>query len=139
MTHINIRKVQAMNIIDCANMLEELIPNGKQVLEEHIKDFDEILLHLLAGDLVTEPLITLLKHHMDRKDTIKIYCKAIEVMWKNGDEAVVNVVDVTILERLSDEEKVWQRFGTFISDEFKKYINEEVLKFNLMMGGVKPL
>lgn len=60
-------------------------------------------------------------------------------MWKYGDDAVKNVVDVTILERLSDEEIIWERFGLFISKEFKNYINEEVLKFNLMMDKVKPL
>lgn len=60
-------------------------------------------------------------------------------MWKNGDDAVINVVDVTILERLSDEKDVWQRFGSFISDEFKNYINNEVLRFNLMMSNVKLL
>lgn len=128
-----------MDIFECANMLADLTANGRQVLEEHRNDFGEILLHVLAGDLVTEPLIDLLKYHMDRKITIQIYCNAIEVMWKNGDEKVVNVVDVTILERLSDEECVWQRFGTFISDTFKNYINDEVLKVNLMMEGVKAL
>ena len=50
-----------------------------------------------------------------------------------------NVVDVTILERLSDEDAVWQKFGKAISKEFKEYINEEVLGFNLMMCGVNPL
>lgn len=48
-------------------------------------------------------------------------------------------MNVTILERLSDEECVWQRFGDFISDEFKSYINNEILKDNLMMMGVKNL
>ena len=60
-------------------------------------------------------------------------------MWKLGDEAVRNVVDVTILERLSDDDSVWQRFGGFISDEFKCYINQEILSSNLMMCGAKTL
>ena len=89
--------------------------------------------------MVTEPLINLLKYHIERESTIQKYCKAIEAMWDSGDDAVVNVVDVTILERLSDEEDVWQRFGTFISDDFKNYINNEVLRLNIMMANVKPL
>ena len=60
-------------------------------------------------------------------------------MWQYGDEVVVNVVDVTILERLSDDAALWQRFGTYISEEFKTYVNTDVLVYNLMMGGVKPL
>ena len=128
-----------MNITDCANMLADLTVNGKQILEEHKENFHEILLHVLAGELVTEPLIDLLKYHMDKRTAICEYCKVIEDMWKNGDDAVINVVDVTILERLSDEKDVWQRFGSFISDEFKNYINNEVLRFNLMLANVKLL
>ena len=91
-------------------------------MEIHQKDYGDILLHLLAGSLISEPLFDLLKYHAERIADIEMYCKTIELMWKNGDDTVVNVVDVTILERLSDEECVWQRFGTFISDEFREYI-----------------
>lgn len=141
----NMKKLQSYSesaVLDakaCAYMLADLTAEGSQILEEHEKDFNEILLHVLSGDLITSPLMNLLQHHTDRKGTIQLYCKAIEVMWKYGDDTVKNVVDVTILERLSDEEIIWERFGLFISKEFKNYINEEVLKFNLMMGGVKPL
>ena len=140
MNHLqNFADNDVLNIQKCANMLADLTSDGRKILKKHVKDFNEILLHVLAGDLVTEPLIDLFMHHMDRKMEIQIYCKAIEVMWKSGDDEVVNVVDVTILERLSDEACVWQRFGTFLSEEFRNYINNEVLSFNLMMGGVKPL
>lgn len=122
-------------------MMADLSPEGKLILESHKKDFGEILLHVLAGDLITEPLIELFKSptNTDRTAKVKAYCWVIEAMWKNGDTDVVNVVDVTILERLSDEENVWQQFGTHISNEFKEYINKEVLVSNLMMGGVKAL
>lgn len=70
--------------------------------------------------------MNLLQYHTDRQGMIQLYCKAIEVMWKYGDDIVKNVVDVTILERLSDEEIIWERFGLFSSREFKNYINEEV-------------
>lgn len=128
-----------MSVIDCANMMAELTLDGRQKLEGHRKDFDGILLHVLAGELVTEPFINLLKFYPDRQRTAQMYCEAIEVMWKNGDKEVKNVVEITILERLSDEERVWERFGMFISDEFKNYINKEVLPTNLMMAGVKSL
>lgn len=126
-----IENKEYMDITKCANMLADLTTDGRKILQKHIKDYNEVLLHLLAGDLVTEPLIDLLKYHKERTSAIEIYSKAIEVMWKIGNDEVVNVVDVTILERLSDDEYVWQKFGTFISEEFKRYINEEVLKWNL--------
>ena len=60
-------------------------------------------------------------------------------MWRYGDEAVKNVVDVTLLERLSDDEAVWLSFGKYISDDFKEYINEELLKDNIAMFHVGKL
>lgn len=128
-----------MNKAECADMMADFLPNGKHILKEHLTDFSEILLHILAVDMINEPLIDLLKYHFDQKSTILSYCQMIEKMWTAGDNEVVNVVDVTILERLSDDEMIWQRFGTFISTEFKTYINKEVLAFNLMMACVAPL
>ena len=133
---------EIINREKCAHMMADLAPEGQEILEKHQEDFGEILLHVLAGELITESLIDLLKFrtfHTDRITKIECYCQVIETMWKNGDADVVNVVDVTILERLSDEDEVWQRFGSFISDEFKQYINNELLATNLMMGGVKAL
>ena len=123
-----------LNVKECAYLLAGLEQNGMQVLEEHLKDYGEILLHVLAGDLVTEPLIDLLKYHKDNRIKIQSYCKAIECMWKVGNDYVVNVVDVTILERLQDDNEVWQSFGTYISEEMIRYINEEVIPQNVMMS-----
>lgn len=64
---------------------------------------------------------------------IKKYCNVIEVMWKTGKDEVVNGVDVTILERLSDDITIWNRFGTYISDDFKEYINDVAIPNNVMM------
>ena len=121
-----------MNKEQCAEIIARLSPDGKQMLENHIATYGEILLHVLAGDLITEPLIELLRWNKNTK-LITEYCNLIEQMWRDGDDDVVNVVDVTILERLSDEEKIWHRFGTYISDDFKRFINEEQIPNNKMM------
>lgn len=60
-------------------------------------------------------------------------------MWSQGDETIQNVVDVTILEYLSDDEEVWIHFGTYISDNFRNYINRELLKQNRAMWHVKQV
>ena len=135
----NFTETDVINKEKCAYLIADLTSGGRKILEQHQKDYGDVLLHLLSLDLIAEPLFELLKHQEDSVDDIEMYCKAIELMWDNGDDEVVNVVDVTILERLSDEDSIWQRFGTFLSDRFKKYINEEVLVYNLMMGGVKEL
>lgn len=128
-----------LNVTECANLIAELILDGRVLLQEHIKDNNDILLHLYAADMVTEPLLKLFHGCDENSLIIDCYISLIEIMWKKGDEAVRNVVEVTILERLSDEDTVWQRFGKQISSEFKCYINQEVLTTNLMMCGVRQL
>lgn len=114
----------------CADLIANI--RGNQFIEEHLNEYGEILLHVLAGDLITEPLIELLRWNK-QTELITVYCNLIEQMWRDGNDDVVNVVDVTILERLSDEEKIWYRFGAYISDEFKRFINEEQIPNNRMM------
>lgn len=119
---------EKMKSEDCAEFLSTLTRDGRAALENHIRDYENVLLHLLASELVSIPLIRLLKENHKSDDSIRIYAKAIEIMWKYGDEAVLNVVGVTILESLSDNKNIWQRFGTYISEEFKTYIKMEIEK-----------
>ena len=94
--------------------------------------------HVFFSDEINIPLMDLLRSNTDI-DTITKYCRFIEEMWSKGDDNVVNVVDVTILERISDEELTWTNFGKHISDDFKEYINQSVLIENLMMYNVPRL
>ena len=55
---------------------------------------------------------------------------ASELMWIHGDEVVVNVVDVTILECLSDDRETRGKFGTYVTNDFRQYINNNVLTNN---------
>lgn len=127
-----------MTVKDCAALIQKLTRNGSNGLREHIDDYGEVLLHLYASEQVGYPLVELLKNN-NTCDYVKIYCKVIESMWRYGDDAVKNVVDVTLLERLSDEEAVWQSFGKYISDDFKEYINEELLTTNRAMFHVAKI
>lgn len=127
-----------LTIRDGAGLISGLTRDGWEALNEHLWDYGDILLHLFA-EHITEPLLHMLEKESTSRRSIEIYCKAIELLWQYGDDAVVNVVDVTILERLSDDAVLWQKFGSYISDEFRTYINTEVLIYNLMVGGVAPL
>lgn len=51
-------------------------------------------------DVLNEPLIKMLSSQSN-EIRISNYCSFIENMWLNGDEDVVNIVEVTILEYLS--------------------------------------
>ena len=100
--------------------------------------FQQILLHTLAGELVNVPLTALLRKNT-QPDSIRQYCDVIETMWKQGNDAVANVVEVTILEYLTDDPILWHRFGEYISEEFKKYINAVCIPENLKYFGADIL
>ncbi len=121
-----------------AEKLVKLFPEKKQALKQHYEDFGELLGHIFFYDEINIPLSDLLQKN-DAGFKISAYCRFIEEMWRNGTDDVVNIVDVTVVECLSDDETVWNRFGKNISNEFKAYINDDLLKGNILMRGVAKL
>lgn len=121
-----------------AQKLTELFPEKAEALKQHYEDYGELLGHVFFSDEINVPLFDMLLESANG-DEISKYCGFVEKMWRNGADDVVNVVDVTILERLSDNETVWENFGKNISDEFKVYVNEDLLISNNMMYNVKKL
>ena len=119
--------------------LIELIPEQKESLKSCITENNgELLGHVYFGDKFNNYLIDLLNNYTE-VEIIKKHCDFIEYMWKNGNEDVINIVDVTILERLSDDNDIWVKFGKNISNEFKEYINNELILNNVMMNHVNRL
>lgn len=127
-----------MNIEECAEMLAEKLPDGRRIYANHINIYGEVLLHVLVGDMIDRPLVELLRSEQE-PDLIKIYCDAVEEMWIKGDDNVVNVVEVTILEYITDDDEVWQRFGRYISRNFRYFINNEFIPDNLHYLNVESL
>lgn len=123
---------------EMARRLVRLFPDKQAALTEHYEEYGGLLGHIFFAEEVNVPLVKLLTQDA-YSEMIGSYCGFIEEMWRNGDAAVVNIVDVTILERLSDDEVVWRRFGGNISEEFIEYINKKLLPNNIMMRGVAPL
>ena len=121
-----------------AEKFVSLFPEKKDSPDEHYADFNELLGHIYYADALNEPLIEMLYTNSDNV-LISKYCSFIEDMWLNGDDDVVNIVEVTILERLSDDVNVWNRFGKYISNDFIRFINNEVLTENAMMMQVSRL
>ncbi len=109
-----------------AEKLIRQFPEKRAAFIEHVQYFDELLGHVFFAEEINEPLIELLTKN---EDVVKIkrYCGFIEDMWFVGDETVKNIVEVTILEQLTDDAALWQRFGGFISKEFKDVINKEII------------
>lgn len=118
--------------------LERLFPEKAGAMVKNERDYDGLLIHVYFSDEIVLPLRELLKK--GREDTeIRKYCEFIEKMWKEGTSEVREVVDITILEELSDERSVWERLGAYLGDDFIAYINGGLLSWNRMMDGVPPL
>jgi len=127
-----------MNLNEICDELIKVFPNKEEKIKCHKKDYGEILGHIFFGEEINEPLIDLLDKYVEL-GVIQKYCNFIEKMWKKGNEDVVNIVNVTIIERLSDKEDIWNKFGENISQEFREYINKELIPSNSMMKHVKQL
>ena len=93
-----------------------LFPDHKPDYEEHIANYNKLLGHVFFGDVINIPLTSLLKSNND-KETIKKYVKFIEHMLANGNDEVNNIVFVTILEYLGDDDVVLKNAYTYFSDE----------------------
>ena len=145
-----------MNSMACAKAMAAVVSDGEQLLEVHLSkwrlwheqhpldlqplrgypEYDsQVKLHLFAGDVFTPYLLKLLATGADAAPCLRL----LEKMWQEGDEAVRNVLDVTILERLSDDEDAWQAMGRQVSPAFRDIINRVIMPNNGMFSGVKPL
>ena len=127
-----------MNGRECIKEFLTLFPEHTEHYREHMADYGELLQHVFYAEVINIPLFDLLKSN-DDLNRIQKYVKFIEHMWSQGDEAVRNVVDVTILERLSDDADVWRSLGKYISASLREHINGELLLQNYLMHHVKPI
>ena len=136
-----------MNINEICDELIRRIPIYKKELNNHMKDYDgQILGFIFLVQVINLDLVNMLKIEegleeeityinfsynelinmlKEDKNLIKKYCDFIELMWLKGDDYIKEVLWIDILGDLSANRKVWKRFGTYISDNFKKYLNEE--------------
>ena len=116
----------------------ETFPCYRIDYEDHLKRYGELLQHVFYSEVISNTLIELLETGADDPAVSK-YVGFIERMWREGDESVKNVVDVTILERLADDKDIWHGFGRFITDDFRDYINKELIGQNCAMNNADKL
>ena len=94
----------------------KLFPHYQADYDEHIADYSELLGHVFFGDVLNRPLAALLKSNHDKK-AIQQYMKFLEHMFAHGNEDVKNIVCVTILEYLGDDDIVLKNAYSYFSDE----------------------
>ena len=108
-----------MNLQECIVAFLENFPEHEQTYHEHIDFCEELLGHVFFGDSINLPLTQLLRENIDI-ETIQKYINFIDYMYATGDEAVKNIVVVTILEYLGDNKKVLENAFRFFSEDLRK-------------------
>lgn len=82
-----------MDRTQAVDLLKSRLPEFAPVVDAHLEDNDELLIHLLMGDLG--------RFYMDRKADNEFrvrYWDAVELLASGGDEAVKNAVHVSLVE-----------------------------------------
>jgi hypothetical protein len=93
----------------------QLFPEYEDEYQEHIRYCGEINVLVFFGDVINRPLFELLKENQN-VELIQKYIDFIEDMYANGDADVKNVVEVIILEYLSDDDMVLKNIFTYFSE-----------------------
>lgn len=97
--------------------LSEQFPEFQMAYEEHLEYYEELLGHVFfGGETLLGGLERLLKTNTE-KEKIRQYIDFVEDMYVNGDDDVQNIVGVTILECLGDDETVLRNAFTYFSEE----------------------
>ncbi len=96
---------------ECAKVLSEILPNGKQMLDDHYKDYDEMLIHVFVSEVIDEPFIDLIQDKTSNDCETELYKNAIKIMLLHGDEYILNALYVSVYERLCDEKEAFEIRG----------------------------
>ena len=100
-----------------AQELGERFPEFRETYQEHLEYYKELLGHVFfGGGTLLGVLESLLKTNGE-KEKIRRYIDFVEDMYANGDDDVQNIVEVTILECLGDDETVLRNAFTYFSEE----------------------
>ena len=102
-----------------ARKLDEL-PEFEGAYQEHLAYYGELLGHVFFGEeTLLGALERLLPANEDRA-RIRQYIDFVEDMYANGDDDVQNIVGVTILECLGDDETVLRNAFSYFSEELMR-------------------
>ena len=109
--------------LEIVNKLIGYFPNLKEEIEVSLKDFDDIYLHLIFGDIFNPYFLELLDD--PQKNKVELICASelIEYMSKS-DISTQEVVVTTVLERLSDSPEKLSVFNKIAGEQTRKFIGD---------------
>lgn len=98
-----------------AQDLVRRFPEHQAAYEDHLRAYGEVLGHVFFCEI--NPVLSgLLRENQDQA-RIRRYMDFLEEMYREGDGDVRNIVEVTILEYLGDDETVLRRAFHYFSEE----------------------
>lgn len=98
-----------------ARKLVRDFPEYQRAYQDHLKAYGEVLGHVFFCEI--NPILSdLLRSNRDRAQ-IRKYIGFMEDMYANGDDEVKNIVTVTMLEYLGDDETVLRNAFAYFSEE----------------------
>ena len=91
-----------------------------EIIKEYMYgDNHEFVGHVFFGDMLNVPLFDLLQNDGD-EEKISKYIQAIILMFNINNPYIMNILDVTIFEYLSDSKKVWNKLGEYLPADIIK-------------------
>lgn len=94
-------------------------PEYRDAFEQHLEDYNEILIHVFFGDTINERLIEVLEKDKENNKEIEKIFKFLEKMALDGDLDVKEVLIVTILERLGDDKNLLKKSYKYMGKNTK--------------------
>ena len=117
-----------LNYDNLVQQMLEAVPEIRPYYEKELEWWnDEILPHVVFGDVINPYVISLLKN-CENMDVLQKTFQFFEMMANCLDERVANVLGVTVLERIGDEPDVLDQAVEFMGKKTKE-ISDEIEKF----------
>ena len=113
-------------MMEKTKILEMLIgycPALEKDVEAYCKDFSEIYLHLIFGDIFNPYMLELLEDAQKNGDQLTRIAHLLESMSEMS-ESVQEVVVTTVLERLMDKPEILMCFKKFAGQKTTHFIEE---------------
>jgi len=110
-----------MDVTGSINLILDEFKDMKSVLQEHIEFNEELLPHVFFGEC-TGIFIDYINE--DNSQVLQKLFRVFEIMATQGNDDVVNILCVTILERLGDDRKVLNTSRKYMGKETRKLSDE---------------
>ncbi len=109
------------------NVLSERVAELRPVYEEHIADYDEILPHVLMGD-VTRFIVDLHKKSLaegdaeQEKKTLSSILEILEDALQSGDDQLQELIVVSFLENLEQDDSNYKFLKKLLGKDLSKHL-----------------